>query len=271
MATNRFAGQANMFQTEYPIVQASSVRQMRCNQCAERGLLHEQINALIRFIAMNSPRRVAVVSTAYTLLLSDFFPSGSPHDICSIDLRGRWLNFQLSHDDNSDNAAAVDVVLIPIAVNWWTPERSYGSHIALAIYDREAEDDTIHHFDSQNLRLGLRDRVAVIHAVRHLTGRELPVRVHSVNEMRHNQQMDTDSTCAVHAIRNAESWLFNNKQLFNPNLDIAAHRVRMVKMLEQLLQDTLPEYTPPVYEEYNAENLAGIGSFTRSLIAGTMQ
>jgi len=176
--------------------------------------------------------------------------------ICSLDMR-QWIGtppVPLIYDDNQDLAEQPDVIIIPIIL--YSKFFSCGTveevdrHIAIAIYDRE--DGSTHYFDSSNVWMEPRYRICVDHAVCNLTSRQPPIYWYHTKAKKHNQQTDTDS-CTVHAVRNAESWLFNNKQLYTPNLDIMAERERMLCILEQLLNTSLPTYTPPVYEEFIIE------------------
>jgi hypothetical protein len=193
---------------------------------------------------MNSERRVVVVSPLYTLSILD--SKASAAEIRLIDLE-RGIGkppVPLYYDDNQDLSNQPDVILIPMCMRGMMDGRKQ-NHVSLAIYDRE--EDEILHFDSNYMRHGLRDRLAVEHAVYFLTGRSLAVRLHHPMHKQFNTQGSNDPTCCVHVIRNAESWLFNNRQLYTPDLDISQQWERLAEILKQLAQETLPKYAPPLY------------------------
>src|SRR5262245_56945081 len=105
-------------------------------------------------------------------------------------------------------------------------------------------------------------REALIHAIESLTGNRPNVRVYHTNEGRHNLQNDNGNayTCGIHAARNAESWIFNNRNLYTQNLDIIRERNRMIRRLDNLIGMNIPHYESPRYEIDNDENRKRINS-----------
>jgi hypothetical protein len=232
-ATNRFENHENMIIREGHGLTMFEVNQVKNNPT--EYMYGNQVQALIRLFAMNSDRRIAVVSTVYTehMLLRNF--------VTFRDYNPLNIDFQIQYDqpyyfdDNHDLANEISTVIIPVVLN---------QHFAVAMY--EAGDTRIHYFDSLNWTLQDEIRQALIHAIKSLTGNDATVYPYHSNEGKHNHQNDgiIAYTCGIHAAINAESWIFNNKQLFKPNLNIIRERTRMIQILEELTKEKIPRYIP---------------------------
>jgi hypothetical protein len=231
-ATNRLAGTENRIRIDFPGLGTGENAQVRNNPTE---YMHDnQVLALIRLFAMNSNRRIVVVSTQYTTnMLVD-----SAFDPTTIDLKIYRQPYELIFDDNRDLIENVQCVIVPVVLN---------GHFAVAIY--EAGDNMIHYFDSLDWNLEDRMKTAILHAVHSVTGNVATMSAYHTTEGKHNRQNDghIQYTCGIHVMMNAESWIFNNKHLYQPHLNITNVRNRMIELLEKLTLDRIPLYEPPVY------------------------
>jgi hypothetical protein len=129
-ATNRFANHENRIRIEGHGLAMIEVNQVKSNPT--EYIYANQVQALIRLFAMNSARRIAVVSTIYTGLMQQrHFATFRDYNPLNIDFSSNSEQ-PYYFDDNHDLANEISDVIIPVVLN---------QHFAVAFY--EPGDSTI--------------------------------------------------------------------------------------------------------------------------------